>query len=62
MLFEVGTYDWQGDLEDRGSDWTLSECGHLVHEDVAHELIAELEQLEIGQSFMFSGIEIVRTR
>ena len=61
MLFDVETY-YDDDFQDRGSNWTLNECGELVHEDVSHELIAELQALKVGQSFIFSGIEIVRTR
>ena len=61
MLFDVGTY-YDEDFQDRGSDWTLQDCGELIHPEDAHELIAELQALKVGQSFIFSGIEIVRTR
>lgn len=61
MLFDVGTY-YDDDFQDRGSDWSLNECGELVHEDFAHELIAELQALEVGQCFWCGSIEIRRIR
>lgn len=61
MLFDVETY-YDDDFQDRGSDWTLEDLGGLVHEDVAHELIAELAALQIGQWYWCGSIGIVRTR
>lgn len=62
MLFDVGTYSWDGDLEDRGSDWTLDECSQLFHLEDADELRAELRALQIGQYLVCGGIEFTRVK